>query len=90
MHEVAEIIRKAASANASVIFGVVQDHRMKKRVSITLVATGLKEKEAPCPSVSSDTEIIISDEEIAELVGSKPGKNGHENPEVISTRSMFK
>ena len=62
---------------------------MKKRVSITLVATGLKEKEVPYPSVSSDTKVAISDEEIAELVGSKPGKNGHAIPEAIGTRSMF-
>ena len=41
VHEVAEIIRKTAKPDANVIFGVVQDKKMKKRVSITLVATGI-------------------------------------------------
>ena len=41
VHEVAEIIRKAAKSDANVIFGVVQDPRMRRRVSITLVATGI-------------------------------------------------
>lgn len=41
VHEVAEIIRKTARPDANIIFGVVQDKKMKKRVSITLVATGV-------------------------------------------------
>ena len=42
VHDVAEIIRKTARPDANVIFGVVQDKKMKKRVSITLVATGVE------------------------------------------------
>ena len=44
VNEVASIIREASQSQARVIFGVVQDPRSKKRVSITLVATGLNGK----------------------------------------------
>ncbi|MCH7800756.1 MAG: hypothetical protein IIC24_04335 [Chloroflexi bacterium] len=42
VHEVADLIRQASSPGTNVIFGVVQDRRMKRRVSITLVATGIE------------------------------------------------
>ena len=45
VHEVAEIIGKAASPDANVIFGMVQDKRMRKAVKITLVATGVNRKQ---------------------------------------------
>ena len=41
VHEVAGVIRDASRSQAQVIFGVVRDTRWKKRVSITLVATGV-------------------------------------------------
>ena len=42
VHEVAGIIKSAASENANVIFGVVQDERMKNKVSVTLVGAGVE------------------------------------------------
>ena len=42
VHEVADLIRQASKSEANVIFGVVQDRKLKKRVSITVVATGLR------------------------------------------------
>ena len=42
VHQVAEVVKDAASADANVIFGVVQDKRMKRRVSLTLVGTGIQ------------------------------------------------
>ena len=44
VHEVAEMVRDASRARAHVVFGVVNDSRWKKRVSITLVATRAGEK----------------------------------------------
>ena len=52
VHEVAEIIKGAAGPGADVFFGVVQDRRWRKRVRITVVATGL----APAHGRSSDRE----------------------------------
>ena len=45
VHEVAGVIRGASRSQAQVIFGVVRDTRWKKRVSITLVATGVGEEQ---------------------------------------------
>ncbi len=42
VHRVAEIIKDAASADANVIFGVAQDKAMKRKVSLTLVGTGIQ------------------------------------------------
>ncbi len=41
VREVAEVIESSASPDANIIFGVVQDRRMKKSVSVTLVGTGI-------------------------------------------------
>ena len=41
VHQVAAIIQKASSPRANVVFGVVQDGKWKKRVTITVVGTGL-------------------------------------------------
>ena len=49
VHEMSEIIRRAASPGANVIFGVVQDKRMKKSVSVTLIATGIDRQPRPAP-----------------------------------------
>jgi len=52
VHEVADILKEAAGPGADVFFGVVQDRRWRKQVSITVVATGL----ASVPGLSSDRE----------------------------------
>ena len=44
VHEVAEIVNDAADASANVIFGVVQDKRMRGKVSVTLVGTGIERR----------------------------------------------
>ena len=43
VHEVAAVIRKASRSQANVVFGVVQERRSRDRVSIALVATGVKD-----------------------------------------------
>ena len=50
VHEVSEVIRRAANPDANVIFGVVQDRRMKKSVSVTLIATGIDRQRRPRPA----------------------------------------
>ena len=42
VHETAKLVRKASGSDAGVLLGVVQDGRMRRRVKITLVATGLQ------------------------------------------------
>ena len=72
VHEVAEIIRKAAKSDANVIFGVVQDPRLKRRVSITLVGTGIRpSRDAVPPHSESESNISLTDAEFAELLTNK-------------------
>lgn len=43
VQEIAGVVRDASRSRAEVIFGVVQDRRWNKRVSVTLVATGIED-----------------------------------------------
>ncbi len=79
VHEVAEIIRKAARSDANVIFGVVQDKKMKKRVSITLVATGVNKEKSE--NSLGENGVSLSDAELAELI------NGHSANGLASVAS---
>ncbi len=89
VHQVAEIIKDAASADANVIFGVVQDKRMKRKVSLTLVGTGI-EHAGTLRNLMADNEIssapgVASSE--ATLVGANA--NGHAPVPVMNMKPMF-
>ena len=75
VHEVAEIIRKTAKPDANVIFGVVQDKKMKKRVSITLVATGIDSTSAVGEAGPSGND-AISGETASKAVSVPDGEQG--------------
>lgn len=89
VHEVAEIIRKATKSDANVIFGVAQDKRMKRRVSITLVGTGVggpttaqppqPSQPAHAPDDESATGVTLTDADLADLMrpASTPTPNGN-------------
>ena len=89
VHEVAEIIRKASKVETNVIFGVVQDKSLHKRVSITLVATGLA-------NVQCDDETYDAlegtdaerDKELIKLLG-KPATNGHAKLDALGARRLL-
>ena len=78
VHEVAEIIRRAAKSDANVIFGVVQERQMKKHVGITLIGTGVGSapKEEPTPKDESKSVVTLSDAELNRLINA-PSSNGH-------------
>ena len=46
VHQAAGVIKDAGRSEANVIFGVVQDRKWKKRVTITLVATGVTARDS--------------------------------------------
>ena len=77
VHEVAEVIGKAAGSDANVIFGVRQHAKMKKRVRLTLVATGIPSAYGdPEPSTEGGSEVQgMSEDELAELLA-RPAVNG--------------
>ena len=88
VHEVAEIIRKATKSDANVIFGVVQERQMKKRVGITLIGTGVGSgAQTECVD-ERDSPVTISDAEISRLIGS-PTSNGHAPAHVALTSRLL-
>ena len=88
VHEVAEIIRKAANSDANVIFGVVQDRQLKKRVSITLVGTGVGSQRQDLPKDESDSKVSLSDAELTNLLGNQ-GRNGHSHSALELTSKLL-
>ncbi|MCH8062068.1 MAG: cell division protein FtsZ [Chloroflexi bacterium] len=90
VHEVAEVIGKAAGSDANVIFGVRQDTKMKKRVRITLVATGIPSAYGdPEPSTEGGSEVQgMSEDELAELLA-RPAVNGNGAAGVGPTQRLL-
>ncbi len=88
VHEVAEIIRKAAKSDANVIFGVVQERQMKKRVGITLIGTGVGSNIKPEAPDKSESRVTLSDAEISRLI-SAPNSNGHAHAALAHTAKLL-
>jgi cell division protein FtsZ len=89
VHEVASVVKKAAQSDANIVFGVVQDRRMKKRVSITLVATGINDtKETGEQMFGDNAPLSLSDDEIMELIGNG-SQNGHADNAFSAIRRLF-
>ena len=90
VHEVAGIIRKATKAEANVSFGVAQDRRFSRRVSITLVATGLANR-------NGSFEVYEPVEDVTEDSGEpgllemlvKADTNGHSKQDIRETQRLF-
>ena len=89
VHEVASIIRDASHGQAQVIFGVVNDPKWGKRVSITLVATGGTPRKA--------TAVTASRQEAPEALAQRPtahpalvrGSNGRAPYVPVSTGKLL-
>lgn len=90
VHEVAEVIGKAARSEANVIFGVRQDMKMKKRVRITLVATGVRSAYGVAETSNEGTPPVqgMTEDELATLLA-RPAVNGNGAAEVGPTRRML-
>ena len=89
VHEVADLIREASDSDANVVFGVVQDKRLKGRVSLTLVATGVRQ--GPGPETDPD-----GDDDEAGDVGpglletvARVASNGHHVDDPKLTTRLF-
>ena len=93
VNEVSEIIQRSASPNANVIFGVVQDKRMKNSVSVTLIATGI-DNAAPRPAPAAvEPEPLVEigalpsapHPQPAAAAVSRASVNGHSQKEMALT-----
>ena len=88
VHEVAEIIRKAAKSDANVIFGVVQERQMKKRVGITLIGTGIGDNTKSGATEESESAVSLSDADLSRLI-SAPSINGHAPTALAHTSKLL-
>ena len=83
VHQVAEIIKDAANADANVIFGVVQDKAMKRKVSLTLVGTGIQSPGTRrAPEVGEDAPVTAP-------VTVNGASNGHAPVPVMNMKPLF-
>ena len=88
VHEVAEIIRKAAKSDANVIFGVVQQNRMRKRVGITLIGTGIGSAAQPLSPDESESSVTLSDADLSDLINAST-RNGHSHSDLAHTGRLL-
>ena len=89
VHEVADITRKATKSEANIIFGVVQDQKMKSQVAVTLVATGLVSSEyTPEQPKTVVSEAATPAPDHRELLG-KAASNGHAMPHGAGSRRLL-
>ncbi len=87
VHEVADIVHEAADSGANVIFGVVQQRRMKGRVSVTLVGTGIDRVEEPV--IEQAMEVITKKREPLAPASSSVSRNGHSQAALAGTRPLL-
>ena len=87
VHEVASIVNRAADSGANVIFGVVQERRMKGRVNVTLVGTGIERAE-PEAVIERATELITKRRKPLASASSH-SMNGHSQAALTGTRQLL-
>ncbi len=88
VHEVADIVNKAADSGANVIFGVVQERRMKGRVNVTLVGTGIERAE-PETVVERAAELVTKRRKPLTSASSSHSTNGHSQAALAGTRQLL-
>ena len=86
VHEVAAIVREAVQSECDVMFGVVQDKKMKKRVRVTLVATRISRLQHEDRAPAGD-----SDKQPSEEGGSSPAAhaNGHDQHFAVGSSRLL-
>ena len=88
VHEIANIVRQSSRHDANILLGVVQDRRLKKRVKVTLIATGLTEsrnRKAGPEASEHRADDATGDAGFAGLLAT----NGHATPDAIETRRLL-
>ena len=96
VQELADTIREAATCDSHVVFGVIQDRRWTKRVTITLVATGLAsalpaDPQDP-PRAGGEAAPRAGDEAAPaepSVITHQPEGNGHERAPVSATEKIL-
>lgn len=88
VHEVAECVKQAADDSTNTIFGVVQNPRMKKRIRVTLVATGVDGSEtAKTPSAAGNVAEPVKFP--PETGNGNSAQNGHATTSLAPMKPLF-
>ena len=87
--EVAGIIQRASKTDANVIFGVVQERRIFRRVSITLVATGISAPGTAAPQPGEAEESAPDRAHATPARVAKAGDNGHVVPSGLAASRLL-
>ena len=88
VHDVAVAITDACGEQANVIFGTVQKRKWKRRVSITLVATGLGNNvQSMIPQKESNPLVSAVSDVLSVAVASKG--NGHIKPAQVAAQQLL-
>ncbi len=89
VHQVADIVKDAASSDANVIFGVVQDKKMKRQVSLTLVGAGIEQASAREISQSSQDSPTAPGVAANGVAPVRASANGHAPVPVAEMRPLI-
>ena len=82
VHEIVDTVRKAARSDPKIVFGVVQDGRLRNQVNVTLIATGVASPREPAEGEE------LPEAGLLELVA-RADTNGHSSFERESTQTLF-
>ena len=89
VNEIADIVRDAATPEANVIFGVVRERRLARRVVITLIGTGTTRGPrglTPAEGAEFDDTALQTN---APETGGKAATNGHGPTQIVATRKLL-
>ncbi len=89
VHEVAEIVRGASRSQAQVVFGVVNDVKWKRRVGVTLVATGVGSADLTSPAHQTEPDGDAHNGHEASEVGAAAMTNGRVHGAASATLKLL-
>ncbi len=80
VHEAAEIVRGATRSDANVVFGVVQQRGLNGRVSLTLIATGIRKQAEADDRIQAAVSAGVEKGPEQLVLAHAASTNGHRSP----------
>ena len=89
VNEIADIVRDAANSESNVIFGVVQERRLARRVVITLIGTGIMQDPLGLTAANQiESDGTTSQTVFPEMVR-KIASNGHSPTQIVAMQNLL-
>ena len=89
VNEIADIVRDTASSEANVVFGVVQERRLARRVLITLIGTGIGQGPSELTRAGQTDSAGSESQTVAPESIAKAATNGHGPTQVVATGKLL-